>query len=56
MIAEIKEKKSSDTNEEVYIKKQIDEVLNRINTHLMGLRQSISSLIKIVTTDFDTGK
>lgn len=42
MIAEIKEKKSADTNDEVYLKKQIEDTLNRINTNLMGLRQSTS--------------
>jgi hypothetical protein len=40
MIAEIKEKKSADTNDDIYIKKQIEELLNRINTNLMGLKQS----------------
>jgi hypothetical protein len=40
MIAEIKERKLADTNDEVYIKKQIEDMLNRINTNLMGLRQS----------------
>lgn len=65
MIAEIKEKKSADTNDEIYLKKQIEDTLNRINTNLMGLRQSTSPpdvdqyreyIAKIVTTDFDTGK
>jgi hypothetical protein len=45
MIADIKEKKSADTSEEIYIKKQIEELLNRINTHLLGLRQSKNSPI-----------
>ena len=52
MIADIREKKSAETNEELHIKKEIEEMLNRINTHLMGLKQSILSPIQtsIATT------
>lgn len=41
MLAEIKERRSIDSPEESNIKKHIDEMLGRINTNLMGLKQSI---------------
>lgn len=40
MLAEIKEKKSVDTNEEISIKKQIEVMLAHINSSLIGLKQS----------------
>lgn len=40
MLAEIKEKKSVDTNEEISIKKQIEVMLAHINSNLIGLKQS----------------
>jgi hypothetical protein len=43
MLAEIKERRSVDSPDEVNIKKQIDDLLGRINTNLMGLKQSTVS-------------
>ena len=40
MLTEIKERRSMDSPEESNIKKHIDEMLGRINTNLMGLKQS----------------
>lgn len=45
MLAEIKERRSVDMPEETNIKKSIDEMLGRINTNLMGLKQSTPLLI-----------
>ncbi len=47
MMAQIKEKKSVDTNEEIYIKKQIQEMLARINANLIGLKQSRYALNQV---------
>lgn len=40
MLAEIRDRRSVDSPDEVSIKKQIDEMLGRINNNLMGLKQS----------------
>lgn len=44
MIAEMKEKRFGETTEEAQAKRQIDELLNKINTNLDGLKRCTHSL------------
>ena len=49
MMAEIKEKRSSDSQHETSTKRQIEEHLLIVNNHLMGLKQSTTITIQTST-------
>lgn len=48
-VNEIKEKLSVETNEEIRIRKEIDELMNFINTHIAGLKKGTPLLTQITT-------